>query len=320
MIDFASNEEGFGYTDVQDIEKKEYQWIIDNFFPTGFGVITGLPKAGNSTHGGKSVLSRLVALAIVTKFPLFGEYDVKISGSVLMVNLDEEQTAIKESIDSLAGGIADRGIKISNAHNMNLPEDFDRLEADIKRLRPKVIFIDPLLRLVGGRDISGNTAMGEIINGLKKFQRKYDLTVVLVHHSPKRLASNKSSASSEKLLGSVDMDSAWDFLFYIKYYKSKDANILECDYKYKPSKELYFRSIKEGDKIVGLELLESKNDENREKRIVKELSKSSLTVKELVDKTSISESAIKRNLKKLFEDEKVVSSKSKNNALLWSLN
>jgi hypothetical protein len=88
-----------------------------------------------------------------------------------------------------------------------------RLLETAKRLRPRLLLLDPLVRLHG---IDENNA-GEVAGLLAYFrqlQRQLDLSVVLVHHTRKNAAGG--AASGQGLRGSSDIHAFGDSNLYLR--------------------------------------------------------------------------------------------------------
>lgn len=288
---------GFGYTDAMDVERKEREWVIEGFLPKGFGFITGLPKAGNSPHGGKSVLTRIISWSLISGRPFLG-CEIKQPGDVLMVNLDESKYEVAESFRNMIGDSVNRGLKLTAAHAMRFPEDFSKLEADIKKLTPKVLIIDPLLRCVGGRDIKESANTGPILDGLKKIQRESGITIVVVHHCVKAQDRDKESTPSW-LNGSVDLDSAWDFCLCLEWSKRNNVMHLRCFYRGAKRHEIYYQArMNEESQIGGIFLTDEKGSEVKIEKLIDLLPLEGRTVAELSPLLGVSESTIKRMLSK----------------------
>ncbi|MFA6635713.1 MAG: AAA family ATPase [Candidatus Omnitrophota bacterium] len=313
---------GFGFRDANDIEKREEEWVIEDLLQKGFGFIAGPPKGNSSPHGGKSLLSRVIGVKVINGGKVLGRYAAK-RAKVLMINLDEMDYKVAEGLLNLSGGELGRGLLLSSAKSMRFPEDISRLEADVKQIldmdpkeMPLIVFIDPLLRIVGGRDINSNSATGPVIDGLKRIQRENDITMVIIHHCVKNEGRNKEN-SATWLSGSADLDAAWDFLLGLEFNKKKDAVHIRCFYKYQDRQDIFYRSIKSGKAIVGIELLDGDKGDVGIESIRASLDSGDKTVKELVANTKMSKEKVKRIL---LANTTIFEKKGKNGkAAVWGI-
>lgn len=235
---------GYGYVDAYDITATEdtEEWLIDQVLPRGIGFTAGLPKGGNSPFGGKSVWQRAKAYALITGEPFLGKFKVNQTGQCLSVNLDESAQNQAKFFIKQAPKEA-RGFMISNALAVQFPNDLNRLEEDIKSLKPLIVNIDPLFRTLGGRDINDQKNTAQIIDGLKALRNKYNVTIDVCHHSTKDAGRNKESTSTW-LNGSVDLDSAWDFCHCIEYSKKDNIMHGRLFLRYKPKWDCFYYATK----------------------------------------------------------------------------
>jgi len=86
------------------------------------------------------------------------------------------------------------------ALRLDLPRDVERLRVTIDRLRPRLLLLDPFVRL---HRINENDAgeVSSVLGELRQLQRLHDLAVVLVHHARK----NGPRLGGEALRGSGDL-------------------------------------------------------------------------------------------------------------------
>lgn len=245
---------GFGYFDASQYEPKkdETAWIIKNVLPKGLGFVAGPPKGNASPYGGKSVLQRKMGLSIIKKEPFFS-FDTLESGNILFVNLDEDPDKQVRLYYRMTKGKKIPGYYISKAKSCRLPEQFPLLEDDIKTLKPVVVFIDPFMRVLNGRDVKEQKDVGPIIDGLKRLVLEYKITIVVSHHSIKGLNKKHKENTAQWLSGSVDLDSAWDFCLCVEWDKEHDVMHVRNFQKEKAKTDFYYQAeIINGDEIIDL--------------------------------------------------------------------
>jgi hypothetical protein len=105
-----------------------------------------------------------------------------------------------------------------------------RLFETAKRLRPRLLLLDPLVRLHG---IDENNA-GEVAGLLAYFrslQRRLDLSVILVHHTRKNAAGGV--AAGQGLRGSSDIHAFGDSNLYLR--RSRDRLLLSSEHRAAPA-------------------------------------------------------------------------------------
>ena len=101
-----------------------------------------------------------------------------------------------------------------------------RLLETAKRLRPRLLLLDPLVRLHG---IDENNA-GEVAGLLAYFralQRQLDLSVMLVHHTRKNAAGG--AAAGQGLRGSSDLHAFGDSNLYLR--RTRERLLLSSEHR-----------------------------------------------------------------------------------------
>jgi hypothetical protein len=134
-----------------------------------------------------------------------------------------------------------------------------RLLETAKRLRPRLLLLDPLVRLHG---IDENNA-GEVAGLLAYFrqlQRQLDLSVVLVHHTRKNAAGG--TASGQGLRGSSDIHAFGDSNLYLR--RSRERLVLSNEHRAAPaSPPVYLELVATSAETAHLEVVAELNGEKR---------------------------------------------------------
>jgi hypothetical protein len=105
-----------------------------------------------------------------------------------------------------------------------------RLLETARRLRPRLVLLDPLVRLHG---IDENHA-GEVAGLLAYFralQRQLDLAVILVHHTRKNAAGG--AAAGQGLRGSSDLHAFGDSNLYLR--RTRERLLLSSEHRAAPA-------------------------------------------------------------------------------------
>jgi AAA domain len=108
--------------------------------------------------------------------------------------------------------------------------DRARLLETIKRLRPRLLILDPLVRLHG---IDENHAgeVAELLAYFRSLQRQLDLSVLLVHHTRKNAAGG--AAAGQGLRGSGDIHAFGDSNLYLR--RSREHLVLSSEHRAAPA-------------------------------------------------------------------------------------
>jgi hypothetical protein len=177
------------------------------------GVIGGAPKCA------KTWLGLDMALSVATGTACLGQYAVPEPGPVLVSLAEDALPVVRERIQGMA---RHRGldfvavdIDVITAPTLRLDREPDRtrLWETTRRLRPRRLVLDPLVRLHGiDEDHAGEVA--ELLAYFRKLQRQLELSVLLVHHTRKNAAGGV--AAGQGLRGSSDIHAFGDSNLYLR--------------------------------------------------------------------------------------------------------
>lgn len=190
------------------------RWLIEGLWgAAAVGFIGGPPKCC------KSYLGLDMALSVATGTPCLGRYTVIEPGPALVYLAEDALSVVRERVAALA---RHRGIAFTevNLHVITTPRlrldqsaDRDRLFETARRLRPRLILLDPLVRL-HAVDENSATEIAQLLASLRDLQRRLDVAVVLVHHT--RKASTAGMPAGQGLRGSTDLHAFGDSNLYLR--------------------------------------------------------------------------------------------------------
>ena len=203
------------------------RWLVEGLWCTNsVGVIGGAPKCA------KTWLSLDMALSVATGTPCLGNYAVPEPGTVLVYLAEDALVVVRERIEGIAwhrGLDLDRvEVHVITAPVLRLDQERDRMRLweTTRRLRPRLLVLDPLVRLHG---IDENRAgdVAELLAYFRSLQRELGLSVVLVHHTRKNAADGV--AAGQGLRGSGDIHAFGDSNLYLQ--RTKDHLILSSEHR-----------------------------------------------------------------------------------------
>ncbi len=177
------------------------RWLIDALWPrAGVGIIGGAPKAC------KSWLALDVAVSVASGTPCLDTFPVTDPGGALVYMAEDAAPIVKARLAGIcrhrALDLAALPIGVITAPSVRLdvPRDQHRLAATLRREAPRVLLLDPFVRL---HRINENHAgeVAAILGYLRELQRAHDLAVVVVHHARK---NGGSTTGGQSLRGSGD--------------------------------------------------------------------------------------------------------------------
>jgi hypothetical protein len=180
------------------------RWLVRGLWSrVAVGVIGGVPKTC------KSWLGLDLATSVASGTPCLGRFAVEDQGPALVYLAEDALPIVRERV---AGICAERGLDFPSldlhaitAPSLRLDDEVDqkRLRATLDRLRPKLLLLDPLVRLHACDENSSQEIAG-LLGYLRELQRRHHVAVVLVHH----LGKKTHGQIGQGLRGSGDLH-AW---------------------------------------------------------------------------------------------------------------
>lgn len=190
------------------------RWLIEGLWgAAAVGFIGGPPKCC------KSYLGLDMALSVATGTPCLGTYTVVEPGPTLVYLAEDALSVVRERTEALACHrglpLADVNLHVITAPRLRLDQltDRGRLFETARRLRPRMLLLDPLVRL-HAVDENSATEVAQLLSGLRDLQRGLDLAVVLVHHTRKAVPAGM--AAGQGLRGSTDLHAFGDSNLYLR--------------------------------------------------------------------------------------------------------
>jgi hypothetical protein len=239
---------------VGDIPREDNtpRWLVEQLWgASSVGVIGGAPKCS------KTWLGLDLALSVATGTACLGKFAVPQPGPVLVYLAEDALPVVRERVEGMA---RHRGLDLDQveiyvitAPSLRLDRDphRKRLFETAQRFRPRLLLLDPLVRLHG---IDENHA-GEVAGLLAYFrslQRQFDLSVVLVHHTRKNGA--RGVAAGEGLRGSSDIHAFGDSNLYLR--RTRDRLVLSSEHRAAPaSPPVYLELVATGAETTHLEVI-----------------------------------------------------------------
>ena len=175
-------------------------------------------------------------LSVATGTACLGKYAVPEPGPVLVYLAEDALPVVRERIEGMARhrglDLARVEIHVITAPVLRLDRDPDRtrLWETTRRLRPRLLLLDPLVRLHG---IDENNAgeVAELLAYFRSLQRQLDLSVLLVHHTRKNAAGG--AAAGQGLRGSSDIHAFGDSNLYLR--RTKEHLVLSSEHRAAPA-------------------------------------------------------------------------------------
>ena len=180
------------------------RWLIDSlWFNSGVGILGGHAKVC------KTQLAAEIAIAVASGHHALGRLPVSSPGPVLFYGAEDALPMLRKRFDDLALA---RNLSLDTIPlflldvpllSLDRTDHLHRLRAAVKLLHPRLLILDPLVR-IARLDENSAADVSALLGALRAMQRDFDLALLLVHHARKSRAQNPAQA----LRGSSDI-SAW---------------------------------------------------------------------------------------------------------------
>ncbi|MGE3361791.1 MAG: AAA family ATPase [Acidimicrobiia bacterium] len=169
-------------------------WLIDQLWlALGVGVLGGAPKTC------KTWIAAELAVAVASGRPAFGCYSVRQPGPVLFFGAEDSLSALRSRFEALA---APRGVALDALPlylldvaqlRLDEPDQLERLAATVERQAPRLLVLDPFVRLARV-DENSAAEVSAVLGSLRTLQRDHEVAVLLVHHARKASGASPTQA------------------------------------------------------------------------------------------------------------------------------
>jgi hypothetical protein len=209
------------------LDDAEATWLVEDLWArAGVGVIGGAPKCC------KSWLGLDLALSVASATPCLGRFAVTAPGPVLLYLAEDAPAVVRAR---LAGLCAHRRLDLGTlplhvittwSLRLDLPRDQRRLEDAVAHLRPRLLLLDPFVRL---HRIDENSAadVSALLGYLRGLQREHDLAVIVVHHARKNGPGGLQAGQA--LRGSGDFHAWGDSNLYLR--RTRERLVLSVEHR-----------------------------------------------------------------------------------------
>jgi len=231
------------------------RWLIENIWPTeGVGVLAASPKIG------KTWVTLEIAVAVASGRSFLSEFKVPEAGPVLMFNAEDRTSDLKER---LAGICRAREVELHKlniqvidapAITLNHPADFARLAATVKSVRPKLLVLDPFVRMFRGSENDAGV-VSRVLGHLRVLQREQKVAIQVVHHFCKRDAAGNTGAN---IRGTGDFHAWGDTATFLRRHQGRVQ--MRVEHRTAPSGDPYLLQLTD-DPDAHLELVSKESAE-----------------------------------------------------------
>ncbi len=213
---------------VADVEEaRGVQWLVEDLWmQQGVGLLGGSPKSC------KTWLALDLALSVATGTPALGRYAVREPGPVLLFAAEDSPPMVRERLAGMARqrdlALAGAPIHLVLASSLRLEAaaDQSRLQATVARYQPRLMVLDPFVRL-SRADENSALEVSAVLAYLRELQRDHRVAILVVHHTRKSNGNNTPAGLA--LRGSGDFWAWADTTLYLR--RHRDSLQLACEHR-----------------------------------------------------------------------------------------
>ena len=205
------------------------QWLIRPLWGrTSVGLLCGHPKLG------KSWLLLELATSVASGALALGHFPVERQGPVLLYMAEDSLGTVRNRIEAICDhrqldiAALDLHVICSPSLRLDLERDQHRLAASLADLRPRLLLLDPLVRIHRG-DENSSADVSALLGYFRVLQRTHDLAIIVVHHANKKHWAHPGQA----LRGSSDLWAFGDSNAYLR--RHDDHLILTLEHRAAPA-------------------------------------------------------------------------------------
>ncbi len=207
------------------------RWLIESLWAaSGVGILGGHPKSC------KTWLALDIALSVSSGTPCLDLFPAAHPGPVLLFLAEDSAECVHDRVNGLC---QHRGIDMAALDlfllatpvlRLDSPSDYESLVATVDRLRPRLLVLDPFVRV---QTIDENSAseVSRLLADLTTLKRTFDLAILLVHHTRK----NGAGHPGQSLRGSGDLRAWGDTNLFLR--QRRDLLQLSGEHRSAPALE-----------------------------------------------------------------------------------
>jgi hypothetical protein len=226
------------------------RWLIQGLWSDqAVGILGGEPKCC------KSFLALDIAISVASGSPCLRQFPVPQSGPVLLFPAEDSLAIVRQRLEGICtvAGLALQSVPLhvitAPSLRLDLAADRERLARTVESLRPKLLILDPLIRL-HRIDENESSQIAPLLGGLRELQRRFELAVLLVHHAKKEAHSMRPG---QALRGSSELHGWGDSNLYLR--RKRDRLTLTTEHRAARSQENIALQLTQSDPIA-LELID----------------------------------------------------------------
>jgi hypothetical protein len=189
------------------------QWLVQGLWSDqAVGILGGEPKCC------KSFLALDLAVSVASGTPCLRRFAVRRTGPVLLFPAEDSLPVVRRRLEGIcsAAGVDFQSlpVEVITAPTLRLdaPKDRERLTNTVQALQPRLLILDPLIRLHRVDENDASQIAG-LLSYLRQLQRTFQVAVLVVHHARK---DANSTRPGQALRGSSELHGWGDSNLYMR--------------------------------------------------------------------------------------------------------
>jgi len=200
------------------VRTEAQRWLVTGLWlEQSVGLLGGEPKCC------KSFLALDVAVSVASGTACLRQFPVPSAGRVLLYAAEDALHIVRRRLEGICAA-AQVSFEALDVHvitaptvRLDLPADRERLESTVQTLKPRLLVLDPFVRLHRiDENCSGEVA--PLLAYLRELQRRHAISVLVVHHAKKGGARIRAG---QALRGSSEFHAWGDCLLYLRRMESQ---------------------------------------------------------------------------------------------------
>ena len=219
---------------IADVEPRApgQDWLVGQLWGrAAVGFVAGAPKTM------KSWLALDMAVSVASGTACLGRFAVDDVGPALVYLAEDHLSAVRQRVEALCKHRAldlrhlDLHVIATPSLRLDLPTDLQRLDRALQEVQPRLLVLDPLVRLHRG-DENSSADVSSLLGALRELNRRHDVAIVVVHHMSKKARAHLGQA----LRGSGDLHAWTDSACYL-VHRGKGELQLTVEHRAGPAPE-----------------------------------------------------------------------------------
>jgi len=206
------------------------RWLVTGLWSEqAVGIVGGEPKCC------KSFLALDLAVAVASGTPCLRHFAVPHPGRVLLYAAEDALHVVRQRLEGICAAagcrLAELDLQVITAPTLrlDLPADRSALERTVAELQPRLLILDPFVRL-HRIDENASGEVAPLLAHLRELQRRYALAVLVVHHAKKSAGGIRAG---QALRGSSEFHAWGDSNLYLR--RAAQALTLTIEHRAAPS-------------------------------------------------------------------------------------